>query len=73
MIWIAQQRKIQLLLDLEAGKRFYRIGAHAKNHRTGLLELPDGVTKLGRFGDSTGSIGFREEEQNDMLALKILE
>jgi hypothetical protein len=73
VIGIAQERKVQLAFGLEIGKRFHGIRAHAQDHRTGLFKLLEGVTKLGRFGDSTGSIGFGKEKQDYVLAGKILQ
>jgi hypothetical protein len=70
---VAQERKIQFARELEAGKGPYVIRAHAQDDRVGSFELSLCVTKLGRFGDSTGSIGFREEEQNHVFSGKILQ
>ena len=50
---ITQQREIQFLLGLEAGKRLGRIGADAKDYDSGFVELRACVTKLGRFDCST--------------------
>ena len=70
---IAQQGKIQFALGLETRQSFHRIGTHPQDHGVGLLEFSQGVTKLGRFDDSTGSIGPGKKEQDHALASKILE
>jgi hypothetical protein len=72
VVGVAQQRKIQLLLGFEQRKRLFIVRAGAKNESTGLLELRFCVTKLGRFGGSTGGIGSRKEKEHDALALEIL-
>jgi hypothetical protein len=71
--WIANQRKIQLLFGLEFGERGFGIGAGAENYRVQLVEFFLCVTKLGRFGGSTGSVGFGEEKQNDAFAREVLQ
>jgi len=68
---IAQQRKIQLLLFLEAGLRFYGIPAGSQDDHIQLVELLLCVTKLGRFGRSTRGVGLRKEKQEHALAAKI--
>jgi len=73
VVGIAQKRKIEPLLGLEALQSLHRIGACPYYRRAGLFEFFLGVTKLGRFGCSTGSIGFREEKQHQMLALKVFQ
>jgi len=73
VVGIAQKRKIEPLLRLEALQSLHRIGACANYRRAGLCEFFLGVTKLGRFGCSTGSIGFRKEKQHQMLALKVFQ
>ena len=65
---VRQQREIQLVLHFEFRLRFYRIGAAAQDRCIFRFELLDGVTKLGRFVDSTGSIRFGIEKQNHVLA-----
>jgi len=37
------------------------------------IELLFCVAKLGRFDDSTGGVGFGEEEEKDALALEVFE
>ncbi len=68
---IAQQGKVQFLFDTESEKSFFRIGAGAQDRGTQFFELLLCVTKLGRFGGSTGSIGFRVEEEHNLFAAKI--
>jgi len=70
---IADQRKIQLLFGFELGERRFGIGAGAENHRVQLVEFSLCVTKLGRFGGSTGSVGFGEEKQHDAFAREVLQ
>ena len=62
-IGVAQQRKIQLLLFLEAGLRFYGIPAGSQDDHIQLVELLLCVTKLGRFGRSTRGVSLRKEKQ----------
>jgi hypothetical protein len=56
---ISQQRKIQFVLCLEFGLSLDGVAAGAHDRGVELLELLDGVTKLGRFVRSTGSIRLR--------------
>jgi hypothetical protein len=70
---IADQRKIQLLLGLEFGQRCFGIGASAQDHCVELVEVFLCVTKLGRFGGSTGSVSFGEEKQHNAFALKVVQ
>ena len=66
---IGQQREIQLVLHLEFRLRFHGIRAAAQDRRIFRFKLLDGVTKLGRFVDSTGSVRFGIEKQNHVLAV----
>ena len=59
---VRQQRKIEFVLGLEIRLRRDGIRAAADHGRVEFLELREGVTKLGRFVGSTGSIGLREKE-----------
>ena len=70
---IAEQGKIEFVLFLERSKRFDRIGAHAEDGDTVLVELPLCVTKLGRFNGSTRSAGLGEEKEEDALAGEVFE
>jgi hypothetical protein len=54
------------MLDLEFRLVFRRVRAASQNARVQLLELLDGVTKLGRFVDSTGRVGFGIEIENQI-------
>jgi len=56
------------VLHFEFRLRFHGIRAAAQDRRIFRFELLDGVTKLGRFVDSTGSIRFGIEKQNHVLA-----
>ncbi len=73
VVGIAQQREIEPVLSLERRLRFDGIGAHAEDGNLALIELLFCVTKLGRFDGSTGGIGFRKEEEQDALAVKVVE
>ena len=68
---IAQQRKIQFLLGLEIRERLFQVGACAEDQQATFVELLLCVTKLGRFDRSTGSVGLREEKEDDAFAAKI--
>jgi hypothetical protein len=70
---IAEQREIELVLGLEGGLGLNGIGAHAKDGDTELVELFFCVTKLGRFDNSTGSVRFGKEEEEDALAGEVFE
>jgi hypothetical protein len=61
------------LLELETGESFHGIGAHAQDHAVHFFKLLGGVTKLGRFGRSTGSTRFWKEKKDNVLALKVLQ
>jgi hypothetical protein len=69
---VAEQREIQFVLVTEVLQGLYRVGAGSENGDTELVELLFRVTKLGRFDRSTGSIGFRKEEEQDTTAFEIL-
>jgi hypothetical protein len=69
--WIAEQREIQFLFGFEALQRFHGISAGTKNRDAELVELPFCVTKLGRFGGSTGGVGLGEEKNQNTLALEV--
>lgn len=70
---IAQQREIELLLFLESHLCFHGIGAYPKDNHTQLIELRFGVTKLGRFDRSTGSVGFWKEKEEHALAFEVFQ
>ena len=72
VLGVTEQRKIELVLCLEQGLGFDRIGARAEDGHFEFVELLFGVAKLGRFDDSTGGVGFGEEEKEDAFALEIL-
>ena len=61
------------MLDLELRLIFRRVRAAAQDRRIFRFELLDGVTKLGRFVDSTGSIRFGIEVQHEILPAIILQ
>lgn len=68
---IAEQIEVELLLSLECGLRFDGIAACAEDDDIKFVEVFLRVTKLGRFGGSTGSVGFGIEKEHDALAKKI--
>ena len=70
---IAEQREIQLLLGFETRKHFFRVRAGSQYGHAGFFKLRFCVAKLGRFYGSTGGVGFREEKEEDAVALKVLE
>ena len=70
---IAKQREIESIFGLEQGLCFDGVGAHAQDGHLELVELFFCVAKLGRFDDSTGSVGFGEEEQQNALPFEVLE
>jgi hypothetical protein len=73
VIGIAEQREIELVLGLEPRQGFDGIRAHAQDGHTLLIELLFCVTKLGRFDGSTGSVGFRKEEEQDAPPLEVFQ
>ncbi len=73
MIGIAEQRKFEFVLGLEQGLGFDGIGAEAEDGDFAPVKLLFCVAKLGRFDDSTGSVGFGKEKEEDALALEVFE
>lgn len=73
MAGVAEQSKIDFAFGFKAGEQFLRISAYAQDHRVFEIESLLCVTKLGRFDNSTGGVGFRIKKQNDALAAKVLE
>jgi hypothetical protein len=70
---IAQQGKIQFLLGFEFGERSFRVGACSQDADIELVEVLFCVAKLGRFGGSTGSVGFGEKEDYHTVAGEVFE
>jgi hypothetical protein len=70
---VAEQGEIEILLGLEGGLGFDRIGAQAEDGDAELVEIFFCVAKLGRFDGSTGSAGFGVEEKEDALAGEVFE
>jgi hypothetical protein len=66
---IADEREIQFLLGTKCRQRFLGIAAGADDRYAQFVEVLLCVTKLGRFGRSTGSIGFGKEKQDNTPAL----
>jgi hypothetical protein len=52
---------------------FDGIGAHAEDGYTEFVKVFFCVAKLGRFDGSTRGIGFRVEEEEDLLSGEVLE
>ncbi len=73
VIGIAEQREIELVFGLEPRLGSDGIRAHAEDGDLPLFELLFCVTKLGRFDGSTGSVGFREEKEQDASALEVFQ
>jgi hypothetical protein len=61
---IADQREIQLLLGAKCRQRLFGIAAGTDDRYTQFVEILLCVTKLGRFGRSTGSVRFGKEKEN---------
>jgi hypothetical protein len=68
---VAEQREIELVLVREFLQSLHRVGAGSENGDTELVELLFCVAKLGRFDRSTGSIRFREKEEENAAAFEI--
>ena len=73
VVGIAEQGEIELVLGLKQSLAFHGIGAHAKDGHSEFVEFLFCVAKLGRLDDSTGSVGFGEEEEEYALALEVFE
>jgi len=73
VIGIAKQREIEPVFGLEQGLAFNGVGAHAEDGHFAVIEFLFCVAKLGRLDDSTGSVGFGEEEKQDAFALEVFE
>ncbi len=73
VIGIAEQGKIEFELGLEQGLPSDRIGAQAEDGHFELIEFLLCVAKLGRLDNSTGGIGFGEEEKENAAALEIFQ
>jgi len=67
-IRIAEEIEVEFLLSFERGLRLDGVAAHPEDDHAQLVELLLCVTKLGRFGRSTGSVGFRIEKEHDSFA-----
>ena len=63
---VCKQREIQFVLNLEFRLVFDGVRAASQDGRVQLLELLDGVTKLGRFVDSTRCVGLGIEIEYDI-------
>ena len=73
VIGVAEQGKIEPVFGPEQGLPLDRICAHAEYGHFEPIEFLFCVAKLGRFDDSTGSVGLREEEEQDALAFEIFQ
>jgi hypothetical protein len=69
---VGQQRKSKLVLPFEFFLRFDGVAAAANDGTVQFRELRQGVTELGRFVDSTGSIRFRIKIEDQVLVAIIL-
>jgi hypothetical protein len=69
----AEEIEVELLFGFEGGLGLDGVAAHAEDDHAQLVELLLCVAKLGRFGRSTGSVGFRIEKQKDAFADEIRE
>lgn len=70
---VGQEREIQFVLDLKFSLVFGGIRAAPQDGGICLLELLDGVTKLGRFRRSTGRIRLGIKVQDQILPAVVLE
>jgi len=68
---VAEQRKVQIQLGFEGSLGFHGIGAEPQDGDAQFLEVFMCVAKLGRFDDSTRSVGLGIEEEQDALAGKV--
>jgi hypothetical protein len=59
------------LLYFETGEGFFWVGAGADDSDIQLVELLFCVTKLGRFGRSTGGVGFWKEKEQYAFTAEI--
>ena len=73
VVGIAQQGKIELLFRPEFREGFFRIGACSQNEHADFVEILLCVTKLGRFGRSTGGAGLGKEEKHNAPSAEICE
>ena len=70
---IAQQGEIEFLLRPEFREGFFWIGACSQDEHADFVEILLCVTKLGRFGRSTGCVGFGKEEKHNAPPAEICE
>jgi hypothetical protein len=70
---VAEQREIEFLFGPEFGEVFFRVAAGAQDQYADFVEGLLCVAKLGRFGCSTGCIGFREEKEHHAPSAKVRE
>jgi hypothetical protein len=68
---ITEQRKIEFLLVTEICQHGLRIGAGAQNDGVFLVETSFCVAKLGRFGGSTGGVGFGIKKEDYAFAFEV--
>ena len=73
VIGVAEQREIEFEFGFKQGLGFDRVGAQAEDGHFESVELSLCVAKLGRFDDSTGSVSFREEKEQDPLAFEVFQ
>jgi hypothetical protein len=73
VVRVTEQGEIEFLFGPEFGESFFGVGACAQDQHADFLEVLLCVTKLGRFGRSTGGVGFRKEEHHNAPTAKIRE
>ena len=73
VIRIAEQREIQFLFGAEFCLGRFAVGAGTENHYIKFVEVLSGVTKLGRFGGSTGRVGLGIEKHDNALSGEVLQ
>ena len=70
---IAQQIEVQFLFAFEFRQGGFGVGARAQDYGVQLVEILLCVAKLGRFGRSTGSVGFGKEKNHHAAPDKVFE
>ena len=73
VVGIAEQREIKFLFRPEFGEVLFWVATSTQDQHADFIEVLLCVAKLGRFGCSTGSVGFREEKEDDAPSAKVRE
>ena len=71
-VGVGEQVVGKLVLFLKFLLRSRSIGGNAQNGKPGLLQFCIGVAEPARFYGSTGRVSFWVEEEDDVLAAKLL-